>query len=132
MHSILNEECDFFCSKNSTLIIQNLYLFQHLRPITQQVSNICKKMSLSLISSKGQSNFGCPSLNHHNCHHSNGNYKILFRAVTFWFLFLTFSFKYMNLTKKLSYCLAIEYFLKNCSLLKNMSNDIKQTLNTKN
>ena len=122
MHPIFNKECDFFCSKNSTWIIQNLYLFQTFE----------KKMSLSSISSKGQSNFGCPSLNHHNCHHSNGNYKILFRAVTFWFLFFIFCFKSMNLTKKITYCLAIEYFLKNCSLLKKMSNDIKQTLNTKN
>ena len=31
---------------------------------------------------KVKSNFGLPILNHHNCYHSNGNYTILFRAVT--------------------------------------------------
>ena len=29
-----------------------------------------------------KSNFRYPILNHHNCYHSNGNYTILFRAVT--------------------------------------------------
>ena len=96
MHFILSEQFDSLLQKFKINYSEPLFswaleayysiVFKHLR----------KHIFFTL--SKVQSYFGCPSLNYHNCHHSNENNWILFRAVTvIWFLFLTFAFKSMKI-----------------------------------